>query len=91
MKQQEKIGRAIGTISEFLHQTAEDYRIGDPLDERNNALRELVVRYLEFHFRRKFFPNSLADAFSSDSTAIIQLLERACVAHQRFMEQMDGS
>ena len=60
----------------------------DPLEDRNNALRELVIAYLELHIRRaqQDLGELPAIVASLDSTRVIRLLEAAAVSHQEFMD-----
>lgn len=80
------VGQAIGTVADYLRRTLDNPAVDDPLDDRNAALRELVIGYLEYHFRRHFFPQELTHIPSLDSTGVIQSLEKAYSAHQRFMD-----
>ena len=58
----------------------------DPLDRRNMAIREMVIAYLEFQFRRQYQQKGLVPArvASLDSTRIVQLLEVAAESHKQF-------
>jgi hypothetical protein len=86
----DKIGRAMGLISNWLRDMAPSHISvpPDPLEDRNNALRELVIAYLELHIRmalqeRGKLPPIVA---SLDSTRVIRLLEAAAESHQKFLD-----
>jgi hypothetical protein len=59
--------------------------VHDPLDTRNMAIREMVIAYLEYQLRRTNpLKPVLPMASSMDSTRVIQLLETAAEAHNKF-------
>lgn len=61
--------------------------LNDPLDTRNMAIREMVIAYLEFQLRRTNpHITVLPMASSKDSTRVIQLLETAAEAHNKFTD-----
>ncbi len=82
----ENIGQAIELISNWLREVSEYVPsvVSDPQNDRNHAIRELVVAFLEYQFRRanQGLPPVIA---SLDSTRVIHLLEQAAEAHQKFM------
>ena len=82
----QQIGKAIELISTWLREVSEYVPSvsSDPQDDRNHAIRELVIAFLEYQFRRanQGLPPVIA---SLDSTRVIHLLEQAAEAHQKFM------
>lgn len=84
----EKLGQAIGLISNWLREVAPSTisMPADPQNDRNHAIRELTIAFLEYQFRRaQHKQHGLPPGFASlDSTRVIHLLEAAADTHQKF-------
>ncbi len=90
----EKVSSAINYIAEFVRHTATtELRIRedgthDPVDDRNDHLRELVLIYLSYHFRVAFPSEHRQVEVIIENQEIRQIYEhlvRAAKAHEQVM------
>ena len=90
----QKIGQAIGLISNWLREVAEycPSLKPNPQDARNLAIRELSIAFMEYQLRRAQQSNHELPPIvaSLDSSRGIQLLEHAAESHEQFMTFEEG-